>query len=53
MALEGDRRQWQVRFVLNPEGLQRGLEGGWDASASQAFAAALADLSELKDLAVG
>ncbi|MCX5938014.1 MAG: DUF1818 family protein, partial [Cyanobium sp. LacPavin_0920_WC12_MAG_62_9] len=53
IALEGDRRQWQVRFVLTPEGLQRGLEGGWDASASQAFAAALADLSELKDLALG
>ena len=53
MALEGDRCHWQVRFVLTPEGPQRGLEGGWDASASQAFAAALADLSELKDLALG
>ena len=53
MALEGDRRHWQVRFVLTPEGRQRGLEGGWDASASQAFAAALADLPELKDLAFG
>ena len=53
MELEGDRRHWQVRFVLTPEGLQRGLEGGWDASASQAFAAALADLPELKDLAFG
>ena len=52
-ALEGDRRDWQVRFVLTPEGPQRGLEGGWDASASQAFAAALADLPELKDLAFG
>ena len=53
MALDGDRRHWQVRFVLTPEGPQRGLEGGWDASASQAFAAALADLPELKDLGLG
>ena len=53
MALDGDRRHWQVRFVLTPEGPQRGLEGGWDASASQAFAAALADLPELKDLGPG
>ena len=50
MALEGDRRDWQVRFVLTPEGLQRGLEGGWDAAASQAVAVALAQLGELKDL---
>ena len=53
MALDGDRRHWQVRFVLTPEGPQRGLEGGWDASASQAFSAALADLPELKDLGLG
>jgi hypothetical protein len=53
MALDGDRRHWQVRFVLTPQGLQRGLEGGWDASASQALAAALADLPELKDLGLG
>ena len=53
MALDGDRRHWQVRFVLTPEGPQRGLEGGWDASASQALAAALADLPELKDLGLG
>ena len=50
MALEGDRRHWQVRFVLTPKGIQRGLEGGWDAAASQAVAVALAQLGELKDL---
>jgi hypothetical protein len=49
MGLEGDRRHWQLRFVLTPEGLQRGVEGGWDGLASQAMAMALAQLGELKD----
>jgi hypothetical protein len=53
MALDGDRRHWQVRFVLTPEGLQRGLEGSWDGSGSQAMAEALAQLGELKDWGLG
>jgi len=53
MGLEGDRRHWQLRFVLTPEGLQRGVEGGWDASASQAMAMALTQLGAFKDLGPG
>ena len=42
LELEGEGDRWQLRFVLTPEGPQRGLEGSWDPAASRAFAAALA-----------
>ncbi|MCT0225688.1 DUF1818 family protein [Synechococcus sp. CS-1328] len=44
MALEGDRTQWSLRFVLSPDDGQRGLEGAWSAGAAAAFAAALVPL---------
>jgi hypothetical protein len=49
MAIDGDRSSWQARFLLTPGDGQRALEGGWDAVASQALAAALAQHSEFKD----
>ena len=41
MALEGDRQQWILRFVLNPGAGARAVEGGWSVGASAPFAAAL------------
>lgn len=49
LALEGDRRRWSLRFVLTPGPGQRGLEGGWQAGASAAFAAALEQLWAFAD----
>lgn len=45
LALEGDRRQWSLRFVLQPDGGQRGVEGAWGPGASAALAAALQALA--------
>ena len=45
LELAGDGRQWQLRFVLTPAGGQRAVEGAWSVAASQAIAAALAQLS--------
>ena len=45
LELAGDRRQWQLRFVLTPDRGQRAVEGGWSTAASPAIAAALAQLS--------
>lgn len=44
LALEGDRQQWCLRFVLRASPGQRSLEGGWPASASAALAAALSQM---------
>ena len=41
LGLRGDRRSWTLQLVLTPESGSRGLEGGWTATASAAFAAAL------------
>ncbi|MFM7315261.1 MAG: DUF1818 family protein [Cyanobium sp.] len=41
LALEGDARQWALRFVLTPSEGVRGIEGGWSAAASLPLAAAL------------
>lgn len=44
LALEGDRTQWRLRFVLTPATGRRAVEGSWGSSASAAVAAALASL---------
>jgi hypothetical protein len=44
LSLEGDRRQWALRFVLSPDPGQRAIEGGWEAAASTPFVAALRHL---------
>lgn len=44
LALEGDRRDWSLRFVLQPAPGQRGLEGFWGKGAAAAFARACAVL---------
>ena len=41
LGLEGDRHHWTLQLVLTPAPGGRGLEGGWDAAASEAFSAAL------------
>jgi hypothetical protein len=41
LELEGDREQWQLRFILTPTLGQRGVEGGWSVDASAAMAAAM------------
>jgi hypothetical protein len=44
LAIDGDRSSWELRVVLSPGAEQRAFEGGWSASASRAFAAALQQL---------
>jgi len=44
VALEGDRRDWSLRFVLSPGGDLRAFEGAWSLAASGPFAAALEGL---------
>jgi hypothetical protein len=44
LGLAGDRLRWQLRFVLTPLAGRRAIEGGWGEGASQAMAAALANL---------
>lgn len=44
MSLDGDRSQWSLGFILTPEPGVRGLEGHWEAGATEAFAAALGAL---------
>jgi len=44
VALEGDRHDWALRFVLQPASGQRGLEGSWARGAAMAFARACAAL---------
>ena len=41
LGLQGDRGSWSLQLVLTPEPGVRGVEGGWTAPASAAFAAAL------------
>ncbi|MBW4530679.1 MAG: DUF1818 family protein [Aphanothece saxicola GSE-SYN-MK-01-06B] len=41
LGLRGDRGSWSLQLVLTPEPGSRGMEGGWTAAASAAFAAAL------------
>jgi hypothetical protein len=41
LGLRGDRCGWSLQLVLTPEPGSRGIEGGWSAAASEAFAAAL------------
>lgn len=41
LGLRGDRGSWSLHLVLTPEPGWRGMEGGWTAPASAAFAAAL------------
>ena len=41
LGLRGDRGSWSLHLVLTPEPGGRGMEGGWTAPASAAFAAAL------------
>lgn len=49
LALAGDRRRWQLRFVLTQAAPARGLEGAWDAEASGPLAAALLALPLSED----
>lgn len=44
VALEGDRHDWALRFVLQPASGQRGLEGSWARGPALAFARACAAL---------
>jgi hypothetical protein len=44
MELEGDSRDWSLRFVLSPAPGRRGLEAGWSPLASSAVSAALQGL---------
>lgn len=44
VALEGDRREWTLHFVLQPSPGLRGLEGGWSKEAAAVFAQACCDL---------
>ena len=41
VALDGNRRDWSLRFVLSPGAGVRAFEGGWCTGASAPFAAAL------------
>ena len=43
-ALEGDRCDWSLRFVLSPGAGVRAIEGAWSVAASGPFAAALEGL---------
>ncbi len=52
LTLEGDRRDWVLRFVLQPASGQRGLEGFWARGAAAAFARACADLDGVATLAL-
>ena len=45
LALEGDRQDWSLRFVLQPGLGQRGLEGFWPKGAAAAFSRACATLA--------
>lgn len=45
VALQGDRKTWTLRFVLQPAAGQRGLEGFWASDAAAAFAQACAELA--------
>jgi hypothetical protein len=45
VALEGDRHDWTLRFVLQPASGQRGLEGSWARGAAAAFARACVALA--------
>jgi hypothetical protein len=47
LALEGDRHDWALRFVLQPASGQRGLEGAWARGAAMAFARACAALDPI------
>jgi hypothetical protein len=44
VALEGDRQDWMLRFVLQPGPGQRGLEGGWSRHAAAGFLQAYSNL---------
>ncbi len=37
LALEGDRKSWSLRFVLQPPGGQRAVEGAWTVGAAEAL----------------
>ena len=41
LELEGNRRDFALRFVLHPPSGRRALEGAWPVAASTAFAAAI------------
>lgn len=51
LGLEGDRRDWALRLVLQPAAGQRGLEGFWARGAAAAFARACAGLEGAAALA--
>jgi len=51
LALEGDRQDWSLRFVLQPGLGQRGLEGFWPKGAAAAFARACGTLAGAADSA--
>ena len=46
--LEGTAQAVALRFVLQPEGLERAMEGGWSAEATQALLAVLAQAAQLQ-----
>jgi hypothetical protein len=52
LALEGDRQDWMLRFVLQPPSGQRGLEGFWARGAAAAFARAFSALDGMAPLAM-
>lgn len=46
--LEGTAQAVALRFVLQPEGPERAMEGGWSAEATQALLAVLAQAAQLQ-----
>jgi hypothetical protein len=44
VALEGDRQDWTLRFVLQPGPGKRGLEAGWSREATAGFLQAFSAL---------
>ena len=50
LELDGDRRGWNLRFVLSPADGSRGVEGCWPSPAASALIAALEQFAfNLKD----
>ncbi len=47
MELEGNRREWSLRFVLTPGPHHRAVEGSWAAAASRSLAAVLQQQTDL------
>jgi hypothetical protein len=49
LELEGNRRDWSLRFVLTAGPRSRGVEGSWGPAASRSLAAVLHQQAELAE----